>query len=359
MYLCVFITNNRDDKPVNNLGSPSEKDLVDGLIITIFEDEGPVNVFNSSPLSEDEAFSHSIKSLTAIGYDVPIESNEIHSYGPMPTPREKYQSYGFVFVIKAVKTSDPRIARIGRIVVFWIITKSKSAMRYIGVIKRMIKRILILYSIKTDQDLKNEEITKKIKDRLQIDETGIELYYIAEDGKIDPFSHISMIPSIAPIVYLDRPNKLIKLLLRARKTQPSQKVELLQLINEYKKSLTKGSMYRAEIVTDSFAIQTLLSRAGIEPQQDDGMYFRFRAFDSEISFEDLDDFFLSHITPRKQHLIGQILRSIQEKTHLDLNELSIESGISIELIEEFIISAIDTGLIKKARIENKMLYFEK
>jgi hypothetical protein len=231
-------------------------------------------------------------------------------------------------------------------------------MRYIGVIKRMIKRILILYSIKTDQDLKNEEITKKINERLQIYETGIELYHIADDGKIDPFSHISMIPSFAPIVFLDRPNKQIKVLLRARKIQPSQKVELLQLINEYKKSLTKGSMYRAEIVTDSYAIQTLLSRAGIEPQQDDGMYFRFRAFDSDITFEDLDDFFLSHITPRRQHLIGQILRSIQEKAQLDLNELSIESGISIELIEEFIISAIDTGLIKKARIENKILHFE-
>ena len=80
---------------MNSLGSSSEKDLVDGLIITLFEDDGPVNIYNSSPLSENEAFSHSIKTLTAIGYDIPIEPNEIHSYGPLPTPRENYQSYGF------------------------------------------------------------------------------------------------------------------------------------------------------------------------------------------------------------------------------------------------------------------------
>ena len=39
--------------------SPKEerKTITDGLLVTIFEDDGPANIYNSSPLSEDEAFT--------------------------------------------------------------------------------------------------------------------------------------------------------------------------------------------------------------------------------------------------------------------------------------------------------------
>ena len=114
---------------------------IEGLVITVFEDDGPANIYNSSPLAEDEAFNMALKSMTVIGSDVPLQQFEIRSYGPIPTPRADLLSIGYIFNLKATDTVDERIARFGRLVVFWTITRSNTTVKYIGVTKRLIKRI--------------------------------------------------------------------------------------------------------------------------------------------------------------------------------------------------------------------------
>ena len=79
----------------------TSKALTDGLIVTVFEDEGPINIYNSSPLADDEAFTMAIKTLTAIGTSTPFNPGEIRAYGPIPTPKDPYVSEAFMFSLAA------------------------------------------------------------------------------------------------------------------------------------------------------------------------------------------------------------------------------------------------------------------
>jgi hypothetical protein len=324
--------------------------LTDGLIITVFKDDGPFNIYNSSPLSEDEAFNMAIKTLTTIGSDIPLNHGEIRSYGPMPAAKEPYLTIGFMFVLKAKTTVDTRIARFGRIIVFWIITRSTALMKYIGVIKRMIRRTLQMYHIKTDDDLEKENIPQKISEKIQITETGTEAYYISGNNEIVPFLDLPLIPSNSPILLIDNPNKQIKVLLREN-ASPSKRIELLQLINDYKRKIPKGAIYKQEIIADSITIQHLLAKSGFELQPEIGFQYRIHLSD-QLTFEELDSFFDFHITTKRHQLITQILQSIGEELPLNLYELSTQVGISVELIEEFLVSAIRSGLIQNSKIEN-------
>ncbi|MHA2497582.1 MAG: hypothetical protein ACXAEI_19100 [Candidatus Hodarchaeales archaeon] len=100
--------------------------LTDGLIVTMFMDTGPENVYNSSPLDFDEALGMILKNLTAIGTNEPLEYGQVSSHGPMPTPRKMYVALAFLFHLKAPDSRDPRIAQFGRVTVFWILAKSSA-----------------------------------------------------------------------------------------------------------------------------------------------------------------------------------------------------------------------------------------
>ncbi|MFX1507036.1 MAG: hypothetical protein ACFFDC_13155 [Promethearchaeota archaeon] len=329
--------------------------LTDGLIISVFEDNGPVNVYNSSPLNESEAFNMVLKALPAIGSDVPLEHGEIRSYGLIPTPKEPFLCLSFIFILKAEKTDDSRIARFGRIIVFWIITRSSALMKYIGLIKRMIRREIQIYHIKNDTDLKKEEIMRKIDNKIQIIEVGIESYYISEMNSIEPFLDLAFVPKDAPIMMVDKPKNQIKVLLRSQ-SNPSRKLELLQLVNDYKKNIPKGPIYKTEIISDSLIVQQLLAKTGFITQFDVGTTIRLR-FTNELTFEELDSFFDFHLTPKRQQLVTQIMRTIESKIPLNLYELSVQTGITMELIEEFIASALNSGLIQDFEIKNGTLTF--
>ncbi|UCE14156.1 MAG: hypothetical protein JSV04_03010 [Candidatus Heimdallarchaeota archaeon] len=342
---------------MNERGASGGSALIEGLIITVFQDDGPFNIHNSSPLSEDEAFNMAIKTLTAIGSDIPLNHGEIRSYGPMPTPRQPYLTIGFIFALKAQSTSDTRIARFGRIVVFWIITRSTALMKYIGLIKRMMRRTLQMYHIKTDADLEKGDIPQKISEKIQIIETGIETFYITENNEMEPFLDLALIPSNSPLMLVDNPKNQIKVLLR-KKPSPSKKLELLQVVNDYKRRIHKGVIYKSEIIDDSIIIQHLLAKFGLELQPEIGFHYRIHLTD-QLTFEELDSFFDFHITTKRHQLITQILQSIEEEFPLNLYELSTQIGISVELIEEFLVSAIRSGLIQNSRIENGFLISQK
>ena len=202
--------------------------LIDGLVISLFEDFGPSNIFNSSPLSHDEALNLAVKGMTSLGTEFPLERDEIRSYGPIPTSQDLYVSIGFFFTLKAEKTDDLRIAKMGRLIVFWIITRSNTTISYIGMIKQMIRRILRTYNIQSDEDLRKEEILLKINKKIRIIETGVETYYITQNGKIEHFLNLAVVPQNSPVVLIDNNSKKIDVLIR-EKPAPSKKVEIIQL----------------------------------------------------------------------------------------------------------------------------------
>ncbi|UCE05593.1 MAG: hypothetical protein JSW07_18640 [bacterium] len=338
--------------------APNKTTITDGIVITVFEDDGPTNCYNSSPLAEDEAFNLGVKALMTIGSMDPLELGEIQSYGPIPTPRESYLALGFVFFLKAHSTEDSRIASFGRLIVLWVISRSNTTIKYISMIKRMIKRILLSYQIKTDVDFKQEEILRKIDEKIQIIEVSQDSYYISENGEIESFSELPLIPPTAPIMLVDHPKKEIKILLR-EESVASRKIELRQIANDFKgRNLPKGSLYKAEIITDSFTVQSILSKSGFLAKQDVGTFYTIRLID-QLTFEELDRFFDPHFTQRRQQLAAEIVKSYQNNTPLNLDELSNQMGISQELIEELVGSAIEARLIPNSEIDSGVLKFHK
>ncbi|MHA1444528.1 MAG: hypothetical protein ACTSR4_07240 [Candidatus Hodarchaeales archaeon] len=88
--------------------SPKEerKTITEGLLVTVFEDDGPVNIYNSSSLEEGEAFAMAIKTLTAIGSSTPFSLGEIRSHDPLPTPRDPLFAITYMFSLKADNSMD-------------------------------------------------------------------------------------------------------------------------------------------------------------------------------------------------------------------------------------------------------------
>ncbi|MFX0049988.1 MAG: hypothetical protein ACFFAJ_02925 [Candidatus Hodarchaeota archaeon] len=343
-----------DNKP--NEGSS----ISEGLIITILQDDGPVNVYDSSPLSESEAYNMAIKTMTAIGSDVRggMELGEIRAFGPMPTGRDPYLTLAFIFFLRTKTTIDERIARYGRLIVFWIITTSTATMRYIGLIKQTIRRTLQMYHIETAEDLQNKDIMPKIEEKLQIIESGIESFYITEDDQIDSFVDLSLIPSFYPIIFVDNPSKMIKILLR-KETPPTRKTEILNLVrNEFKNKFPKISLYKIEIISDPLFIQGILSKAGFTQEPSPGVPFQIRLSD-QLTYEKLDFLIDNVLFLRKNQLIKVLLTAIEEQRMVNIDELSIETGLSSELIIEAIERAKKDGLLLNSEIKDGNLVFKK
>ncbi|MFX1507037.1 MAG: hypothetical protein ACFFDC_13160 [Promethearchaeota archaeon] len=326
----------------------------EGLIITVFEDYGPQNIYNSSPLSEEEAFNLAIKSLTALSSDVP-EIGEIRSYGPIPTPRDPFLTIGFIFSLKAPDSEDVRIARFGRIVVFWVITRSSSTVKYVGVLKQLLRRTIRSYKIKTDNDLNNKELLTKIDKKLQIIETGIESFYLSDRGTFEPFSELAFLPANAPIMLVDNPNKQINVLLREKVT-PSLKLNMLHLTKNFTGKLPKGSLYKVEIISDELIVQRMLSKIGLLSQTETGFQYRFR-LTSQLSYDEVNEFLNSLLAPKRHLLAKLIVLSYEKKSPLKLEEAAVQTGITETLIKDLIFGLIDVGLIKNGKIENGFLMY--
>ncbi|MFW9905827.1 MAG: hypothetical protein ACFFFH_15955 [Candidatus Thorarchaeota archaeon] len=326
----------------------------EGLIITVFEDYGPQNIYNSSPLSEEEAFNLAIKSLTALSSDIP-QIGEIRSYGPIPTPRDPFLTIGFIFSLKAPGSEDVRIAQYGRIVVFWVITRSSSTVKYVGVLKQLLRRTIRSYKILTDNDLNNKELLKKIDEKLQIIETGIETFYLSDRGTFEPFLEIALLPTNAPIMLLDNQNKQINVLLREKVT-PSLKLNMLHLTKNFTGKLPRGSLYKIEIISDELTIQRMLSKIGLISQTETGFQYRFR-LTSQLSYDEVDEYLNSFLTPKRKSLAKLIVLSYEKKSPLKLGEAAVQTGICETMVKDLIFGLIDVGFIKNGKIEKGILMY--
>lgn len=140
--------------------------IIEGLVITVFLDQGPANIYNSSPLHNNDAYNMAIWNLPMLDTEELIPLGEILPCGIIPTLFTPFVASSYLFYLPADNSSDPRMAENGRLVVFWIISRSNAILSYESKVKRIIKQVLRLYKIVKDSDLYNEEILKKIDEKL-------------------------------------------------------------------------------------------------------------------------------------------------------------------------------------------------
>ncbi|MFQ5981008.1 MAG: hypothetical protein ACE5OZ_22945 [Candidatus Heimdallarchaeota archaeon] len=328
--------------------------LTEGMIVTMFMDTGPENIYNSSPLDENEAIGMAIKHLAAVATHTP-DTGEIYSFGPLPTPKRPYETLAFVFLVKATDSIDVRLTHFGRVVVFWIITKSSATVKYANILKQMVQRSIRSYNIINDLDIQKKGILEKIDKKLAIVEAGMEAYYISEGKTFEPFMELALVPPKAPIVLIDSANRQFRVLLRD-KTSGSGIAELRRIIDDYKQQASKGATYKVEFITDTLKGEVLLSKLGFMTQTSVGQQFQAFLL-GKPTFGDFDDFFGSYLNPRRHQLVNQVLKSLESRTALNLQELAKETGIFTELIELILENAISKGLIQKAKVENQTLLF--
>jgi hypothetical protein len=149
-----------------NDSSRSDGTIIEGLVITVFLDQGPANIYNSAPLHNNDAYNMAIWNLPMLDTEELMLLGEILPCEIIPTQITPFLASPYLFYLPADNSSDPRMAKNGRLVVFWLISRSNAILRYESKIKRIIKQILRLYKIVNDVDLYNEEILKKIDQKL-------------------------------------------------------------------------------------------------------------------------------------------------------------------------------------------------
>jgi hypothetical protein len=336
--------------------SPKEerKTITEGLLVTVFEDDGPTNIYNSSSLDESEAFAMAIKTLTAIGSSTPFSPGEVRSHGPLPTPREPLFAIAYMFSLKADHSMDSRITQFGRMVIFWIITSSRSIIKYNDFIIRSIKRNLRLYQINSDTDLYDKERLKKIDEKLQISDYSSETFYMTGKDKVEAFLNIEMIPETAPIVIVDSNAALIQVLFRGDPPTPLMKTKIRGIINDFKNKQRKGSLLKIEMISDKIMINQLLTKTGLDIQPETGVHHRFRITDG-LAFDELDEFFSPLLKNQRNQLSQKIITVFNSKERIDLRSLAHEIGFTYEFLVELIQKAVKSNVIVNAQIEDGFL----
>ncbi|MFW9915416.1 MAG: hypothetical protein ACFFGZ_07360 [Candidatus Thorarchaeota archaeon] len=139
--------------------------LIDGIVITVFLDQGPANIYNSSSLHNNDAYNMAIWNLPMLETEIPLPLGEICACGIIPTQTILASTY--LFYLPAPDSVDPRMAENGRLVIFWLIFRSKTIIGYQSLVKGTLKQLLRYYKIVKDSDLyNNEEALRRIDEKL-------------------------------------------------------------------------------------------------------------------------------------------------------------------------------------------------
>jgi hypothetical protein len=105
-----------------------------------------------------------IWNMPMLGIEMPLPFGEILSCGIIPT--QTVLAFSYLFYLPAYDSVDPRMAEHGRLVIFWLITRSETILGYESKVKGIIKQLLRLYKIKQDSDLYNRETLRRIDEKL-------------------------------------------------------------------------------------------------------------------------------------------------------------------------------------------------
>ncbi|MFQ5978981.1 MAG: hypothetical protein ACE5OZ_12720 [Candidatus Heimdallarchaeota archaeon] len=140
--------------------------IIDGLVITVFLDQGPANIYNSSSLHNNDAYNMALWNLPMLDTEELMLFGEILPCGTIPTQITPFLASPYLFYLPADNSSDPRMAKNGRLIVFWLISRSNAIRSNESKVKRIIQQILRFYKIVKDLDLYNEEILQEIDEKL-------------------------------------------------------------------------------------------------------------------------------------------------------------------------------------------------
>ncbi len=333
----------------------SKESLIEGMIISLFADEGPEILYNSSPFDESDAFSMVVKNLTAIGTDTPRAFGEIEVYGPLPSPSPNHTVMAFLFSIKAEKSTDPRIVQFGRMGVIWTVSNSNIALKYSGILKRILRRLFDFYHITTDADFMKNEIFQKFDDKLRINISGgVQSYYISTDSTLEPVYEIEYVPPNVPIILIDIETKDIKILIQDE-ISAIKKNQYRQMLNDLIKETYSGISFKYEWVSDPITVKMQLSKLGFDTKSVIREDFEVRFF-GELNLNKIDTFFASKLEPQRKKLSHYLYKSIESQRPEEISNIALETGFSPELISHLIDTAIKSGLFQGGRNENGIFY---
>ena len=91
--------------------------IINGIVITTFEDVGPYPVINLSSLDEESTFKLSVVGMTllSMGSEDTLTNRHYRLHGPIPIPGvEKYEVLTMSFNVSSTDSMDSRITQGGR-----------------------------------------------------------------------------------------------------------------------------------------------------------------------------------------------------------------------------------------------------
>ncbi len=151
---------------VNN-DQPAEETIIDGLIITAFLDQGPVNVYNSSPFHNNDAYNFVIWELPAFNIDLPMTLGEILPTGLFTTKCGAFRVLTYFLYLPVEFSSDPRIKENGRPIIFWVFSQSETILNVETKIEQKFIQLFRYHKILNDIDLIKTVVMQDIDDKIK------------------------------------------------------------------------------------------------------------------------------------------------------------------------------------------------
>ncbi len=183
-------------------------ELIDGVIITVFEDFGPSVRFNESPLDEGQALNLAVKGMTALG-----DSPEKEIFGPFPIPElPDLRALAFVLNVSSAESEDERILEYGRSAVVWLIfaaSKKRHILHASGLLQPYLT--LLLSRLKTEEDM-SESAMQFVNEKLtNITATSkTKVYGLDNQNELIEFVDDSLVPASKVLMIADlHKNQLI------------------------------------------------------------------------------------------------------------------------------------------------------
>ncbi|MFX1513192.1 MAG: hypothetical protein ACFFCQ_11440 [Promethearchaeota archaeon] len=183
-------------------------ELIDGVIVTVFEDFGPSVRFNDSPLDEGQALNLAVKGMTALG-----DSPEKEIFGPFPIPELPHmRALAFMLNVASSDSEDERILEYGRSAVIWLIfsaSKKRHILHASGLLQPYLT--LLLSRLKTEEDMSESAmqfVNEKLTNIMTTSKTKV--YGLDNQDMLIEFIDDSLVPASKVIMIADlNKNQLI------------------------------------------------------------------------------------------------------------------------------------------------------
>jgi hypothetical protein len=282
--------------------------LVQGILLAVMADTGPLTEINLSKLDETSAMKLSISLLTALGLgESQDQFNQLH--GSFPVPGRKELALAYPFTVTGENSADPRIQASGRYCTIFLLFDRGAKTRILAnyqLIETLIRSRL--ESITTQDDL-NRDFLKDIYTRIEtsistregksapaaIKQSAADLEQIRVDhdrhqilssiirdvtqiqtiisGLLDEFMIFTDTPILEGALYM-RPN-----------IKPEEFLKILPKITHYEKILSKLDGEEKETVKEIVEVSLLVRIANL-------FYWKALSTQQMIEFEKAIEFYL-------------------------------------------------------------------